>query len=204
MIYLSRLVLNPRSRQAQSEQRNPYELHRTVSRAFGDKESEWTEARCLFRIENARDSDEIVVLVQSRRAPDWDRLVAGGSYLLRPTQTKALELNLRPNARLAFRLNSNPTLYQDGKRRPVIGEPAILEWLNRKGGQHGFRPVHVSVSRPDVLTFRTASGRPVTVQSVLLNGTLDVTDPVALSLAVEFGIGSAKGFGFGLLSLARA
>ena len=34
MLYLSRLALNPRSRQAQAEIRDPYQMHRTLSKAF--------------------------------------------------------------------------------------------------------------------------------------------------------------------------
>ena len=40
--------------------------------------------------------------------------------------------------------------------------------------------------------------------AVQFDGVLQVTDPDKLVAAVETGIGSAKGFGFGLLSLAPA
>ena len=43
-LYLSRLILNPRSRQVMSEMAHPYEMHRTLMRAF-------PEAR---RIQNSR------------------------------------------------------------------------------------------------------------------------------------------------------
>ncbi|HKV39599.1 MAG TPA: type I-E CRISPR-associated protein Cas6/Cse3/CasE, partial [Blastocatellia bacterium] len=33
-LYFSRLLLNPRSRQVRSELANPYEMHRTLMRAF--------------------------------------------------------------------------------------------------------------------------------------------------------------------------
>jgi len=36
MIHLSLLILNPRSRQIQAELRDPYQMHRTISRAFGE------------------------------------------------------------------------------------------------------------------------------------------------------------------------
>ena len=38
---------------------------------------------------------------------------------------------------------------------------------------------------------------------MLFEGVLRVADPAALASAVENGLGSAKGYGFGLLSLAR-
>jgi CRISPR system Cascade subunit CasE len=39
---------------------------------------------------------------------------------------------------------------------------------------------------------------------IQFDGLLKVDDPVLLAKAVQAGIGSGKGFGFGLLSLARA
>ena len=35
-LYLSRILLNPRSRRAMSELLHPYEMHRTLMRAFPD------------------------------------------------------------------------------------------------------------------------------------------------------------------------
>jgi CRISPR system Cascade subunit CasE len=44
----------------------------------------------------------------------------------------------------------------------------------------------------------------LTHHAVRFDGLLVVTDPERLRHALRAGIGSAKGFGFGLLSLARA
>lgn len=52
--------------------------------------------------------------------------------------------------------------------------------------------------------FRKHNGgnKEQTLFAVLFEGVLQVTDPDKLRIAVGAGIGSAKGFGFGLLSLA--
>jgi CRISPR system Cascade subunit CasE len=44
---------------------------------------------------------------------------------------------------------------------------------------------------------------PLNLLSVQFDGLLQVLDPDALWHTVQAGVGSAKGFGFGLLSLAR-
>ena len=49
-----------------------------------------------------------------------------------------------------------------------------------------------------------ASARRAIEFGVRFNGLLQVTDPEKLMQAVRNGIGPAKAFGFGLLSLARA
>jgi len=48
------------------------------------------------------------------------------------------------------------------------------------------------------------SARQMRFRSALLEGTLLVTDALSFAKAIASGIGSAKGFGFGLLSVARA
>lgn len=204
MIYLSRLLLHPRSRQADRDARNPYEMHRTLSRAFNDNREDWQEARCLFRVEEAREREGICVLVQSRVAPDWQRLSLPADYWLQPPCTKAVELKVPAGSRLSFRLRANPTICQNGKRNPVRAETDQMDWLARKGSVHGFRPEIARVTHADVIQFGTAAGRTVTMQAVLYDGVLTVTDAPVFLAALEGGIGSGKGFGFGLLSVARA
>lgn len=202
MIYLSRLLLNPRSRQAQAEQRNPYELHRTLSRAFGDGKEAIQAARCLFRMEETADSDSLFILVQSRVAPEWDRLSPSPGYWSGPPEVKPVELHLSRGRNLAFRLRANPTICQDGKRRPVKDESGQLRWLERKGDSQGFRLNLIRVTHSDVVGFRTAEGMDVTLNAVLFDGVLTVVDSGRFAAAIENGIGPAKGFGMGLLSVA--
>jgi CRISPR system Cascade subunit CasE len=202
MIYLSRLLLNPRSRQAQTEFRDPYQMHRTISRAFGDME--WVEARCLFRTEEARDQEAISVLVQSRLAPDWERLVPAANYWVQPPTSKALELNIPQGKRLSFRLRANPTVCQNGKRNPLRGDTEQLKWLQNKSERSGFQICQARVTCMDILRFQTAAKHPVTLQSVLFDGMLIVTEADIFLQTIESGLGSGKGFGCGLLSVARA
>lgn len=205
MIYLSRLLLNPRSRQAQAERDNPYELHRTLSRAFGEGKETLHAARCLFRLEETREADAICVLVQSRTRPDWERLTVPARYWLEPPQeAKAVDLRLPAGCQLAFRLRANPTVCQEGRRKPIKDEAEQLRWLGRKAEAHGFCLGMARVTRAEVVEFRAAEDRPVTLQSALFDGALRITKPVPFRRALEEGIGPAKGFGFGLLSVARA
>ena len=50
-MYLSRLILNPRSRQVQKELADPYQLHRTIMAAFPDVLP--PDERVLFRVDLA-------------------------------------------------------------------------------------------------------------------------------------------------------
>ncbi|HOS94023.1 MAG TPA: type I-E CRISPR-associated protein Cas6/Cse3/CasE, partial [Armatimonadota bacterium] len=61
-MYLSRLILDPRSRQVASELERPYEMHRTLTRAFDDGGQ---GDRVLFRADVHPRTGVPTVLVQS-------------------------------------------------------------------------------------------------------------------------------------------
>jgi CRISPR system Cascade subunit CasE len=123
-------------------------------------------------------------------------------------------VSLQVGQQLAFRLRANPTRRlsagknNKGKRVGIYEEEAQLDWLVRKGEQHGFRLLQANVSRDGKLQ----QAKAVTDQNgihdlklfgVQFDGILQVADPAVLVQAVGAGIGSGKAFGFGLLSLAR-
>lgn len=212
-MYLSRLILNPRSRRVQKEIADPYQMHRSLMRAFPNALQEGEE-RILFRVDVARNGD-LLLLVQSWNPPDWAWLDEPGAreYLLRPPETKEFDLHLVPGQTLAFRLRANPTVKRrfesgDHKRVGLYREEEQLEWLKRKGEQGGFRILSVRISkgnRIESLIRRQGEDQPnkLILLGVQFDGLLQVTDPVRLRETVRQGIGSAKGLGFGLLSLAR-
>ena len=113
---------------------------------------------------------------------------------------------------LAFRLRANPTVKRrfpngDHKRVGIYRPEEQIAWLERKGELGGFR----------VLSVRTcheleAGGRiqrqgethKLKLLTVRFDGISQVTNPERLQETLRQGIGSGKGFGFGLLSLAPA
>lgn len=211
-MYLSKLILNPRNAGVRQDVARPYELHRTLQRGVEHASS---GSRLLFRIEPERQSRQPVVLVQSAEAvPDWTPLLANG-YLREAHGPKPFEPVLRLGQQLAFRLTANPTKKVAGKRIPLShatrqhnGDWTYWDWLHRKAEQHGFE-VLTAQDAP----FRTASNRrkkprydkaDIPHFGVRFDGVLEVTDPDRLLEAVRQGIGPAKAFGFGLLSLAPA
>ncbi len=222
-MYLSRLVLNPRSRQAQSELANPYEMHRTIMSAFPDELP--PGERVLFRLEGAPRSGQLILLVQSQTAPDWSKLTSPAkSYLLRDERllqgapnpaVKQVELRqmLKEGQRLAFRLRANPTakrtFEKDGvktkKRIGLYREEDQLRWLERKLAEAGCKLLEARASGQEMQQGelrRDAERHRLEYLGVVFDGMLLVEDPQRLAQAVDEGIGSGKGLGFGLLSLA--
>jgi CRISPR system Cascade subunit CasE len=199
MLYLSKIVLNPRSRQVQSELRNRYEMHRTLSRGFDDGPGGYTDARVLFRVDGM-DSARPYILVQSLVRPDWGYMESNGYSAAAPV-VKEFSPVFRNGDVYAFRLVGNPTIKRAGKRVGLYGESEHLKWLDRKASANGF---HVLSARSlaDKINSGGCEGGETVFCSVQFDGVLQLTHPAVFGNAVENGIGSAKGFGFGLLSIA--
>lgn len=212
-MYLSRLLLNPRSRQVQRETADPYNLHRTIMQAFGPDRA---AAAVLHRLETDPRSGAVMLLVQSQAQPDWSSFAEGNFLLssdpysgLDNPAVKAVHLALSLGQVLRFRLVANPTVKKkregrkNSNRVPLVREERQLAWLQDKSGQHGFRLLQATATAgAQHRSWRQAGQPPVTLYTVQFDGRLQVTDLNEFKTAVQTGIGPAKAFGCGLLSLA--
>ena len=208
-MFLSALILNPRCHEARADLSDPYEMHRTLSRAFPDQ-SEGGAGDVLWRLDVDHRSGVSSVLVQSALPPRWENITrrspeyfafrdVGGNA----TKTRELPaLQFVAGQCFHFRLRANPTVKREGKRHGLLSEDEQSNWLVRKGGDHGFRLLNVRVIAEPARESRE-KGRSMKFVSVLFDGQLCVTDSDKFATAWREGIGSAKGFGFGLLSVAR-
>lgn len=211
-LYLSRLLLNPRSRQVQRETADPYQLHRTIMKAFGPKRD---QAGVLHRLDIQQRTQLLTLLVQSQDEPDW-RWLYDRNYLL-PIDPltgldnpaiKQVSLPLHAGQLLRFRLRANPTIKKkrEGKhsnRVPLVREESQIAWLKRKADQNGFNLLDTSVSDQNRQTSRKRDGRPpLTLFTVQFDGRLQIADEGKFQQAMRNGIGPAKAFGCGLLSIA--
>ncbi|MCQ4321966.1 type I-E CRISPR-associated protein Cas6/Cse3/CasE [Stutzerimonas stutzeri] len=204
-MYLTRLTLDPRSAQARRDLGDAYEMHRTLARAFA-ADAQSLPARFLWRLEAGSNAWATpVVLVQAAAEADWSALQALLNYLQRPVESKhlALEEWVEGGGRYRFRLQANPTVTRQGKRYGLVGEAEQLAWLGRQGKRHGFSVEAALVTASDVLNSRKGEGQ-ISVQRACFEGILQVQNLQAFSRALKTGIGPAKAFGCGLLSVARA
>jgi len=163
----------------------------------------------LFRIDLGHPP---VVVVQSARRPDWEYAFANASFLLAgPPHVREYVPVLQSGRRLRFRLRANPTVkravQRDGQAKParhaLLDEADQRAWLMRKAQGAGFTPLDFAVTGVRRVTCSSPKGKQTHV-AVDFEGLLEVTDPAAFQAALAGGIGPAKGFGFGLLSIAPA
>jgi len=176
---------------------NIYELHRTLCTAFpANRDPE----RILFRVEDGKESH--IVIVQSKGLPDWSRVNEKDDYFIEPPEHKPFTPKVANGQALVFRIRSNPTVKKDGKRLGLIKSDDQLEWLNRKAKAGGFDLVQLQVVPAGIVNAKKA-GATLSFYSVTFQGALKVVDKDKFIETLANGIGSGKGMGFGLLSVAR-
>jgi CRISPR system Cascade subunit CasE len=197
----------------------PYEMHRTLLNAFPGS-GEGGPGRVLFRLDtlNRQAEPRLVVLVQSEKEPDWTRLPDPEHYLLpifEPNPAcKSFTPVFAPGQRLYFHLRANPTKrlirddpergYKKGQRIGLYSEAEQLQWLQRKAEAGGFGLLGVNLVQEETIGGKTKDQHKLNLLAVRFEGLLQVTESDRFLDTLCQGIGSGKGVGFGLLSLARA
>lgn len=188
----------------------------------------------LFRVDSDPRSYPVLLLQSrtqpdwNKLPPDY--LAAGEDHNPASKDLSAVCDTLKPGMVLSFRLRANPTrkiltktgsdgIRRNGKRVELRTEADQIEWLRRKGAGSGFILTSVRAV-PEVPNLRVigqgkfsgARSDPyheglrsrLTFAAVLFEGVLTIADLDKFRQTIEQGIGSAKAYGFGLLSIAPA
>lgn len=204
-MYLTKLTLDPKSAQARRDLGNAYEMHRTLVRAFVP-DANSMPPRFLWRLEASRSAwNHPVVLVQSETEADWSVLMQLPNYLEVPVENKRLVLDhlVQPERPYRFRLLANPTVTREGKRHGLVGDRDLTLWMERQGERHGFVVQSCVVNGKDTLTTRNSGKASLCIQRVRFEGVLQVHQPDVFKQTLIAGIGPAKAFGCGMLSVAH-
>jgi CRISPR system Cascade subunit CasE len=208
----------------------PYRPEAFAQRAVGVART--ADSGFLFRIDPLP-GNRAVILVQSALRPDWEYAFHNASYLLvAEPQCRPFDPESTQGERLRFRLRANPTKKvgsatkserlagkkKNGKRIALLHEHDQIAWLLEKGQQGGFiipgewreeNGVKIPDFRVDVVPQGSVrlgkeGRRDGDFFAVRFDGILVVNDVSVFCQTLQQGIGSAKAFGFGLLSIAPA
>ena len=127
---------------------------------------------------------------------------------------RELNLQLNDGQVLAFRLRANPTVKktingEGGKARlGILKEDKQREWLENKFKSAGAALINVNIVNERFthgkLFKEKEKEQRMNFLSIQFDGVLQVKEPEKFINTIYSGFGSAKGLGFGLLSLARA
>lgn len=188
---------------------NPYTMHQAVYRAFPEQ-SDDGPGRVLYRIDQAQRSGTVSLLVQSEKAPDWNKSEYLRECLLEEIESKPFTPSVVGEQRLYFRLRANPSVKKQAKdkkngyRLGLLREEDQVQWLQRKADASGFTLVNCRVITEGIVRAdkNHTDQDKVRHYGIVFEGVLKVIDPDLFLSTLGNGIGSAKGFGFGLLSIA--
>lgn len=223
-MFLTRMQLNPARRGTRFLLSSPQRLHSAVLHGF-PQAGEEQSGRVLWRTDQAQRHD-LQLFVVSPREPDLTHLIEQAGWPTVPEatwQTKAYApfLNrLEAGQRWAFRLRANPVKRKRDDTGRIHTIPHLTvgqqkQWLVDRAEGLGINfPLGSQDESTVVLTHRTSEsferrsaargqGRDVTIASAQFDGVLEVTDPALLRGALVQGIGRAKAYGCGLMTLAR-
>lgn len=204
MTTMALLNLNPGSREARRSLNDPQALHKTLMACFpssaGDAPRQ--EFGVLWR---AEPSDAPTILMQSKIEPDLQALPAGYAT----AQTRPLDDHLAALADgqvLHYRVVLNPVSKSrtHGNRQRVIPSSERAVWAAKRLLTAGL----------DLLTPPTLTGLPVRyikradkrlpIYATQVDGIGRVAEADALSTALKSGVGHAKAWGCGLMTVLRA
>lgn len=220
-MYLTRMALNPARRGARHLLTSPQRVHAAVMAGFPPKDAV-VDGRVLWRLDPG--DQDLHLLVASPDRPDFTHIAEQVGW---PTQASWETADYTPfldrlaaGQRWVFRLTANPVRSvrnPAGGRGKRISAGSIAhqtDWLLSRTEALGFAIPTGSAVAPNLRVddrstrrFERRSGeskRTVTVASARYDGILDITDAKALRAALIGGIGSAKAYGCGLMTLAPA
>lgn len=222
-MYMSKISLNRRRRGAVKLLGNRHAMHAAVMSSFppGTPTSSDT-GRVLWRVDRYQDSIDLLVVSPAQpclaHINDQAGWSTGGAWTTRP-YTPFLS-SICEGQEYIFRLAANPTHRisipeGDGSRKQIVGhvtDDQQRQWFLDRAESNGFSVNESSfgsiddahfelvVLERDTVVFRRNSQR-VTLRTAAYEGRMTVRDPDLLRHALTRGIGRAKGYGCGLLTL---
>lgn len=217
-MYLTQMHLNPSRRGTRWLLASPQRMHAAVLSSFPPgSATESPAGRVLWRVDSSEVDKTVTLYVSSPTSPDLTGIVEQAGWPAtdhgwRSAPMTSLLDRLEKGQQWGFRLTANPvhSLAVPGERGKRFGHVTVeqqQQWFLDRTAGWGFavEPSAVTVHSRRQLSFsRRSDGtdRTVTVAMATYDGVLTVTDPGLLSRALCHGVGRAKAYGCGLLTLA--
>ncbi|MFF5945951.1 type I-E CRISPR-associated protein Cas6/Cse3/CasE [Streptomyces althioticus] len=221
--WLTQLHLNTRNRAVVTDLGDANAMHRTLMRLLPDNlgRTPRTQGRLPYRVEET--DTRITVLVQTGTRPHTARIDPGYAHTSTKDMSPLLDW-LAVGRAVRYRIAANPVVQYgtlaDRKKaqtrlgldrlppaRRVLSGDAADDWWHTRATRNGLDVqtiVQTSNGSADVSRANGAGPNRHWHAITMFEGDAVITDPETLRTAVLTGIGRARSFGAGLLSLAPA
>ena len=214
-MYLTRMYLNGARRGARNLLGSPQRMHAAVMFAFPPGASAAAASeRVLWRVD--RSASTTTLYVSSPARPDLTHVVEQAGWPSGTEHWQTVDLDpflgrLQAGQQWVFRLTANPVRSirdPDRGRGSVRAHVTVAQqesWLRDRAKGWGFEVEAVSVTGRRHATFgrhTDGTSNQVTVATATYDGVLAVADAELLRSAMTSGVGRAKAYGCGLITLA--
>lgn len=208
---LTRMFINTRRRGARHLLTSPQVMHAAILAGFPPGRE---TGRVLWRLDGVG-TRQTTLWIVSPSEPDLTHLEEQAGWPTQPTfrsvDYEGLLRGLAPGQRWAFRLTANPAHrgQHEGRSKVFAHVTATqqTQWLLDRQARLGIALAEGKTPTFGVVNRETRSFRrdrsTVTLGMATYSGVLRVEDPQALRTALVSGVGRAKAYGCGLLTLAR-
>ena len=209
-MYLSQIALDDTKRDTMRALASPQLLHGAVEQSFsGERQRrlwrvDWLEGKC-FLLVLSEGRPDFSGLVRQYGSPDADPAWKTRDY------GKLLE-RFMPDQPWRFRLKANPVRSVKEKDAPGRGKVMAhvtpeqqKQWLLKRAEDCGFSLASdaFNVVHAQWLKFDKGGGHEVTLRTATFEGILTIADPERFREALLSGIGRAKAYGCGLMTVIR-
>jgi len=185
-MFLTKITLSNDITDQRIRDSNLYDLHRTIMSGFPQN-----PRRVLFRKE-----DDSVILVSSYDIPKYE------VDYFKSVSTLAYNMSYDTGDVLHFKLHANPVKQSNGKCVAITQDEDVLQWLGVMSVKNGFKTLQAIASKASpIISYKCKIKQ--THNSVVFNGILKVENQKAFIHSLKNGVGRAKGYGFGLLSVKK-
>lgn len=216
-MFFSRVELNPQRRGSRRLVASPQAMHAAVLCSFPGILSDRTDARVLWRTDTVPGSVRLYVVSPER--PDFAHLIEQAGWpTLQTWETReytGLLDRLAAGQLWSFRLTANPTHAVPGadrtepsKRFGHVTVEQQEQWLLARAQRAGFA-IEQTPEGASALTVHDRrslqferKGHRITLSQAVFDGVLRVLDEGTLRKTLVSGLGPAKAYGCGLLTLA--
>jgi CRISPR system Cascade subunit CasE len=217
-VYLSRIRLDTKLRKTMLALASPQVLHSAIESSFSRKTDE-KQKRILWRIDNLKGICYLLVL--SAEQPDFSHIVQQFGYQCNEWQWETKNYNilldrLRTGQVWQFRLRANPVHSSFTEKDKSSGRGKVFahvthqqqkQWLLTRAQANGFSLTEdaFDVIHTEWKKFRKSyeNNHEITLRIADFEGLLTISDVECFKKSLLSGIGRAKAYGCGLLTIAH-